>query len=29
MPEFLYRAKKGPTEVVNGQVEAATLDEAV
>ena len=29
MPAFLYRAKKGPTEVVNGQVEAATLDEAV
>ncbi len=29
MPEFLYRAKKGPTEVVNGHVEAATLDEAV
>ncbi len=29
MPEYLYRAKKGPTEMVNGQVEAATLDEAV
>ncbi len=29
MPEFAYRAKKGPTEVVNGRLEAATLDEAV
>ncbi len=29
MPEFSYRAKKGPTEVVNGRVEAATLDDAI
>ena len=29
MPEFMYRAKKGPTEIVNGSVEAASLDEAV
>ena len=29
MPEFVYRAKKGPTEIVDGSLEAATLDEAV
>ncbi len=29
MPKFLYRAKRGPTELVDGHVEAATLDEAV
>src|SRR6185295_12400814 len=29
MPEFSYKAKRGPTEVVSGSVEAATLDEAV
>jgi type II secretory pathway component PulF len=29
MPEFVYRAKRGPTEVVNGHVEAGTLDEAM
>src|SRR5690242_8863667 len=29
MPEFTYKAKKGPSEVVNGSLEAATLDEAV
>ena len=29
MPEFRYRAKKGPTEMVDGSVEAATVDEAV
>lgn len=29
MPVFNYRAKKGPTEVVNGRVEATTLDDAV
>ncbi len=29
MPQFAYRAKKGPTEVVQGTIEAATLEEAV
>ena len=29
MPLFTYRAKKGPNEVVNGDIEAATLDEAL
>ncbi len=29
MANFQYRAKKGPTEVVSGRVEAATLDDAV
>ena len=29
MPEFAYRAKKGPKEIVNGSVEAASLDEAM
>ncbi len=29
MPHFVYRAKKGPTEVLTGVVEAATEEEAV
>ena len=29
MPEFVYRAKKGPTEVIEGSLEAASVDEAV
>ena len=29
MPAYHYRAKKGPSEVVEGEVEAASVDEAV
>ncbi len=29
MPEFAYRAKKGPTEVLEGTLEASSVDEAV
>ncbi len=29
MPTFNYRAKKGPNEVVSGDIEAATLEEAL
>jgi general secretion pathway protein F len=29
MPEYLYRAKKGPTEVIEGSVEASSVDDAV
>ena len=29
MAEYFYRAKKGPTEVVEGSVEAASVDDAV
>lgn len=29
MPQFSYRAKQGPDKVVDGTVEAATLDEAI
>ncbi len=29
MPKFSYRAKQGPTKVVNGTIEAATLEDAV
>mgnify|MGYP001599456808 CR=1 FL=1 len=29
MPEYHYRAKKGPTEVVEGNMEAGSVDEAV
>ena len=29
MPDFAYRAKKGPTEIVSGQVTAQNLEEAV
>ncbi len=29
MSHFNYRAKKGPTEVVSGRVEATTLDDAI
>ena len=29
MPEFIYKAKRGPTEVVDGRVEAGSLDDAV
>lgn len=29
MPRYVYRAKKGPTEVVDGTIEASSVDEAV
>ncbi len=29
MPTFVYRAKKGPDKLVNGTIEAATVDQAV
>ena len=29
MPEFIYKAKRGPTEVVDGRVDASSLDDAV
>ena len=29
MPQFVYRAKKGPKEVVDGTLEAATVEEAI
>lgn len=29
MPEYLYKAKKGPSEVIEGSLQAASVDEAV
>ena len=29
MPQFAYKAKRGPTEVVNGVIEASTQEEAI
>ena len=29
MPEYLYKAKKGPTELVEGSLHASSVDDAV